>query len=175
MVSGFEVAPSGIDEERFRDPDPVAFALQAAAAKAIAVGEKYPSSLVIAADTLVCLADEIFGKPKNRREARAMLRKLSGQKHMVITGVVLFRKSERRMLAGYEMSWVTFKKLNPKTIESYLDKSNEYLDKAGSYAIQESEDALVDRLEGDYDNVVGLPVHLLADLLRDFMYQGNRK
>ena len=168
-MSGFEVGPSGVDEERFRNPDPVASALQAAAAKAKAVGEKYPASLVIAADTLVCLGNEIFGKPASRREARAMLRKLSGKKHMVVTGVVLYRKSERRMLAGQETSWVTFKKLAPEAIEDYLDKSDEYLDKAGSYAIQESGDALVRSLEGDFDNVVGLPVRLVRKLLKAFM------
>jgi len=167
IVPRFRVVASGIEEESFRSRNPVTFAVRAAAAKAEAVGEGYPSSLVIAADTIVCLGDEIFGKPKNLADARAMLRKLSGKKHKVITAVVLTQKSLKRMLTGHEVSWVTFKKLSRATIDEYL-KENDCLDKAGSYAIQESGDALVDKLEGDYDNVVGLPVQLVRSLLNDW-------
>ena len=168
IVSRFRVVPSGLDEEKSRSPDPVTFALAAAAAKAGDVGEKFPSSLVIAADTLVCLENEIFGKPVSRPEARAMLEKLSGRRHRVITAVALYKKNDGRLVTGHETSWVTFKKLNRQDIEEYLDR-DEHLDKAGSYAIQEGGDALVERLEGDYDNVVGLPVRLLRSLLQEFL------
>jgi septum formation protein len=169
VVSRFRVVPSTVDEERFRDRDPVVFALQAAAGKAKSVGEECPSSLIIAADTLVCLGEEIFGKPKNYDDARAMLQKLSGERHRVVTAVVLYRKDIGRMISDHETSWVTFKKLSRKEIEDYLGTKSNGLDKAGSYAIQESGDALVRSLEGDYDNVVGLPVRLLSKLFKDFM------
>jgi len=167
IIRDFRVIPSGIDEEPFRGPDPVDFALRAAVAKARAVGEKNPSSMVIAADTLVCLENEIFGKPKTSDDARVMLEKLTGKRHRVITAIALYRKDRDRLLMGHETSWVTFKKLDGSAVDRYL-KAVGHLDKAGSYAIQESGDVLVERLEGDYDNVVGLPVRLLRDLLDRF-------
>lgn len=167
VVRRFKVVPSGVDEDRFRGLEPNALALEAALAKARAVGRKHPSSLIIAADTLVLLGDKVFGKPASRDRARAMLAKMSGKTHKVITAVVLYRKDRGRLVAGLEMSRVTFKKLGRKAIEDYLD-SCEYLDKAGAYAIQESGDSLVARLEGDYDNVVGLPVALLQRLMAEY-------
>lgn len=167
LVKRFRTVPSGVDEDIFMGRDPVASALLAAAAKARAVGGKYPASLVIGADTLVTMDGEIFGKPRSREEARAIMEKLSGRRHRVITAVVVYRKDGEKMLTGHESSWVTFKKLAHGDIEAYLE-SGGYHDKAGGYAIQESEDALVERLEGDYDNVVGLPVRLLGRLLKRF-------
>jgi septum formation protein len=167
VIPRFAVVPSGIDEDRFRGLEPNALALEAAVAKAKAVGRKYPSSLILAADTLVLLGDKVFGKPASRGQARVMLAKLSGKPHKVITAVVLYRKDRGRLVAGVEMSLVTFKSLGRRVIEDYLD-SSEYLDKAGAYAIQESGDRLVARLEGDYDNVVGLPVGLLKRLMAEY-------
>jgi len=96
-----------------------------------------------------------------------MLTKLSGKRHRVVTGLAIYRKSAGRLLHGHETSWVTFKALEPEAIERYLDTAD-YLDKAGAYAIQESGDALVEKLEGDYDNVVGFPVTKIRDLLLEF-------
>ena len=168
VVKEFRVVPSGVDEEPLREPDPVAFALKAATAKAKDVGERFPSSLIIGADTLVCLRNKVFGKPESHGDARSMLAMLSGERHRVVTAVALYRKDEGRMLAGTETSWVTFKKLSQESIEDYLE-ANEYLDKAGSYAIQEAGDAFIENLEGEYDNVVGLPVRLLKILLSEFL------
>lgn len=170
IVPRFRVVPSRVDEERFREADPAAFAGRAAEAKARAVGREHPRSLVIAADTLVSLGDEIFGKPGSRAEARSMLLRLSGRRHMVVTAVVMFHRQTGRILAGRETSWVTFKELSLEAVESYLD-NNEYRDKAGAYAIQESGDILVRSLEGDYDNVVGLPGGLVKRLMSQFRKQ----
>jgi septum formation protein len=164
--------PSRVDESVFRDRDPVVFARRSAIAKARAVGAEHPSSIIIAADTIVCRDEDIFGKPKSRREAESMLEKLSGKRHRVVTAVALYRKDQNRMLSGQATSWVTFKKLSRDDIEKYLE-ANDFLDKAGSYAIQESGDALVRKLEGDYDNVVGLPTRLLRKLLTDFLSPRN--
>jgi len=167
IVDDFRVVPSGIDEEPLRERNPVGYAVRAAIAKAETVGGAYPHDLIIAADTLVCLENEIFGKPADRDEARDMLTKLSGRRHRVVTGIAIYRKSADRLLHGHETTWVTFKALEPEAIERYLDTAD-YLDKAGAYAIQESGDALVEKLEGDYDNVVGFPVGKVRDLLLEF-------
>lgn len=168
----FRVVPSGIDEDKFRDSDPLRFALRAAEAKAREVGGRHPESLIIAADTVVNLEDEIYGKPKDRAEARAILRRLSGRRHRVITAVALFRQEDERLLTGYEISRVTFRTLADQEIDRYLE-SSEYLDKAGSYAVQEVGDAFVEKLEGDYENVVGFPVARVEKLLADFKNPGE--
>ena len=171
IVPEFRVVPSGIDEDSFREKDPLRFALRAAEAKARDVGEKNPSSLVIAADTVVNVGDDVLGKPKETGQAREMLRRLSGQRHRVITAVALFQKNQDRLLTGYEITHVTFKTLSDEEIDRYL-ASGEYRDKAGSYAVQEVGDAFVERLEGDYENVVGLPVARVRRLLEEFQSPG---
>ncbi len=167
IMPEFKILPSQVEEVKLRENDPVKFAQQAAVAKAKDVGEKHPSSLIIAADTVVYLEEQIFGKPKTHMEAKAILEKLSGKKHSVITAVALYMKDKKRLVTGYEASFVTFKSLNPNDIEVYL-KSSDYLDKAGGYAIQKVGDAFVEKLEGDYENVVGLPVKRVRMLLDEF-------
>jgi septum formation protein len=165
--SGFRVVPSQADEASVREADPVRFAVAAALLKARDVGERNPASLILAADTVVSLEGEIFGKPANRDEARATLKKLSGRRHRVITGVALYRKDEGRCLTGYEESLVRFRALDDRAVEDYLD-TEDHVDKAGSYAIQEVNDAFVEELVGDYDNVVGLPLRLVGKMLGRF-------
>jgi 23S rRNA (uracil1939-C5)-methyltransferase len=172
VTAEFRVVPSGVDEGQFRENDPLRLALLAAESKARDVGEKFPSSLVIAADTVVNLGDDIFGKPRDRTEARETLRRLSGRRHRVITAVALFRKEDEKLLTGYEISYVTFRTLSEYEIETYLS-SSEFLDKAGSYAVQEVGDVFVEKLEGDYENVVGLPVYRVRKLLADFTNPGE--
>jgi 23S rRNA (uracil-5-)-methyltransferase RumA/MAF protein len=172
IVPEFRVVPSGLDEDEFREKDPLRFALRAAEAKAREVAEKNPSSLVIAADTVVNLGEEVLGKPKDRDQAEEMLRKLSGQRHRVITAAALYNKDQQILLTGYEISYVTFKTLSDRDVEDYL-ASGEYLDKAGSYAVQEVGDAFVESLEGDYENVVGFPVARIKKLLDDFRSAGE--
>lgn len=168
IVPEFRVVPSGFDEGVLEEPDPLRFAIAAAEAKARDVGERFPSALVIAADTVVNLGREILGKPRDAAEARRMLGKLSGSRHRVITAVILFKKDEDRLATGYAISRVTFRELTPAQIESYL-ATGEYLDKAGSYAVQEVGDTFVERLDGDYDNVVGLPVRCVRKMLDEFL------
>jgi len=167
IIPEFEIVPSGVDEDLFDKSDPLRFALAAAEAKAREVGQRRPQALVIAADTIVCLGRELFGKPGDRGEAEAMLNRLSGQKHRVITGVALFRKAENRLVTGFETTYVTFRRLTPEEIHAYLER-HEFLDKAGSYAVQEIGDAFVEKLDGDYDNVVGFPVRRVRRLLKEF-------
>jgi septum formation protein len=168
IVDDFRVVPSGVDETKIGERNPVEFALEAAVLKARDVGGHYPDSLVIAADTIVCLGDMIIGKPRDRRDARRILEALSGTRHRVITAVALFKKDEGKLRSGYEESFVRFRKLDSAAIDAYLN-TGDPLDKAGSYAIQEVNDAFVESLEGDYDNVVGLPVRLVRGFLEQFL------
>jgi septum formation protein len=168
IVDDFLVVPSGVDETKIGERNPVEFALEAAVLKARDVGGHYPDSLVIAADTIVCLGDMIIGKPRDRKDARRILEALSGTRHRVITAVALFKKDEGKLRSGYEESFVRFRRLDASAIDAYLN-TGDPLDKAGSYAIQEVNDAFVESLEGDYDNVVGLPVRLVRGFLEQFL------
>lgn len=123
--------------------------------KARAVQGEHPEAAVLAADTLVAVDGEVLGKPGCLDEARTMLERLSGRVHEVCTGVALRVGDEEA--AFFEVTWVRFLKYGESVIEEYLDQVD-VLDKAGSYAIQDCGDMLVDRIEGDYENVVGLPV-----------------
>jgi len=131
-------------------------------ASAIAGLEKYEQSLVIGADTLVYIDDTRLGKPKNKEEAIATLRKLSGRTHMVCTGVCVIQAGQVHTFS--QITEVSFKTLTDSDIESYLELVN-VMDKAGSYAIQEHGNMLVDKIIGNYNNVVGLPTRRLRKKL----------
>ena len=123
--------------------------------KAREVQEMHPESVVLAADTMVGLDGEVLGKPLDLAEAARMLEMLSGRVHEVCTGVCVRSGDEEE--AFFEVTWVRFLPFGPEVIAEYLGKV-EVLDKAGAYAIQDCGDLLVDRIEGEYENVVGLPV-----------------
>ncbi len=167
VLPDFRVHPVDVDESAVKETDPVRFAVAAAVLKARKAAPSFPSSTVIGADTVVALGTRILGKPADRGSARTMLRLLSGRRHRVITGVALFRLDQDRLLTAYELTSITFRDLSPEMIESYLDR-NDYLDKAGAYAVQDIGDAFVRRLKGDFDNVVGFPVKRVKTLLARF-------
>jgi len=167
VATHFHVFPVDVDESAIPEIDPVRFAVRAAVLKTKVAAESFPSSIIIGADTVVALGRRILGKPAGREEARAMLKLLSGQRHRVITGLAFYRKDEDRLLTGYELTYVTFRPLSDEMIETYLDQ-DDYLDKAGAYAVQDVGDAFVRRLKGDYDNVVGFPAKKVATLLARF-------
>jgi septum formation protein len=128
--------------------------------KARTVAKKHPDALVLAADTLVNLESEVFGKPRNLEQAYEMLERLHGRTHLVITGVCLLNLRNHRQRLFTETTSVRFRKLDAVKIRRYLSKVNP-LDKAGAYAIQEEGDALVESVSGSYSNVVGLPLERL--------------
>lgn len=123
--------------------------------------------LVIGSDTIVCLGKKIFGKPKNEAEGREMLSSLSGKSHKVITGLcVLVERNEN--ITEYKVhhtAKIYFRKITAEEIDKYI-KTNEYADKAGAYAIQGKSSVFIDKIKGNYFSVVGLPIHLLYDILR---------
>jgi 23S rRNA (uracil1939-C5)-methyltransferase len=167
ITTDFTVVPGDFDESTIQEKDPVLFAVRAAEMKAREVADMHPGALVIGADTVVACGEEILGKPADREDARRILGRLSGRRHRVITGVALYRKDEDRLMTGYEITGVVFKTLSPEEIEEYLDR-NDYMDKAGAYAVQEIGDRYVAELHGDYDNVVGFPVNRVRKLLAAF-------
>ncbi len=180
----FRVLASDVDENLDDDllADPHAAAQELAQRKAGAVVQLVLASkpadamiVVIGADTMVVLDGRIFGKPHSASEGKGMLRKLSGNTHEVITGVSVWMvaaDAQGSVNVGRktfeETSYVTFKELDDQTIEDYL-RCGESYDKAGAYAIQGEGAKLVAETQGDYDNIVGLPVTKLIELFPDLV------
>ncbi|RAP77861.1 Maf family protein [Paenibacillus montanisoli] len=129
--------------------------------------EQAADSLVIGADTIVVLDGIVLGKPKDKGDAIRMLTDLQGREHEVFTGVACLDTSTGRELVRHRMTKVKMKPLDRATIERYVD-SGEPMDKAGSYGIQGLGATLVERIDGCYFNVVGLPLSLLSDMLAEF-------
>lgn len=162
----FEVMPSNADESSVSDGDPARLVQRLAELKAgIVAGVLGEGFVVIAADTVVVFNGKTVGKPKDRDDARRMLRMLSGKKHSVHTGVCVINTSTGKALKGAETSFVNFRSLAPEEIDAYasLDIT---LGCAGAYAIQ-VEPSPVASVEGSYTNVVGLPAEKLIPMLRE--------
>ncbi len=139
--------------------------LACARLKARQVAELHPRSTVIGADTVVFLEDQALEKPRDDEEASFFLKRLSGRTHTVITGVAVCRREAGIEVSGKETTRVQFRDLTDAQIERYVE-AGEGRDKAGAYAVQGLGAGLVRRIEGCFYNVVGLPVSLLFDLLR---------
>jgi septum formation protein len=128
--------------------------------KARAVAKKFPDALVLGADTLVYLDTKLFGKPASLEQAYEMIEQLQGRTHYVVTGLCLLNLRNHRQRVFAESTAVTFLPLDAVKIRRYLTTVNP-LDKAGAYAIQEEGDLLVEKIQGSYSNVVGLPLERL--------------
>ena len=161
----FDILTSDIDEKIRIEEDPRVVSMALAFEKAKVVGEQVEDDfLVISADTIVVKDGEILGKPKSRLEAKNMLLKLSGDFHEVITGVSIL--SNDKKVIDYELTKVKFREMDNSLIENYLD-TLEYTDKAGGYGIQGLGSILIEKIDGCYFNVMGLPVYKLDILLRE--------
>jgi septum formation protein len=133
-------------------------------------GEKYVEALVIGADTIVVLDNEIIGKPKTEQEAKEMLQKLSGQTHIVFTGLCIIDKSTGSILSEVDKTLVRMIDWDEKKIKAYIEA--EYImDKAGAYAIQGKGAAMIDKIEGCFYNVMGLPLSRLVAMLEKTGFQ----
>jgi septum formation protein len=162
----FDVRPSAVVESVGAGESPEDFARRAAREKALDVAAAVPAgALVLGADTVVAIADEILGKPNDAGDATRMLQKLSGATHRVITGVCLVRAPKKVEAEEHETTSVTFRHLDENEIEDYL-ATGEPFDKAGAYGIQGFASRFVTRIEGCYFNVVGLPVARVVELLK---------
>ena len=161
----FDIYSKEIEEHLDPDVDPARAVEKLAEEKAQAVFDECLDAIVIGADTVVCVDHEILGKPKDREDARRMLEKLSGSTHQVIGGVALLSKEKRIVFSC--VTTVHFYELSEEQILAYID-SNEPMDKAGAYGIQGLGKQFVEGIEGDYFNVVGLPVSRVLRALKEF-------
>jgi septum formation protein len=153
----FQVKVANVDESVHSGEAPNSYVRRVAAAKAMAVPRE-PGDVILAADTTVVAAGQILGKPEDANDAKRMLRLLSGEFHEVLTGICIF--SGTKLQIDAESTLVYFSKLSEEEIESYVH-SGEPMDKAGGYAIQGLASKYIQRVEGCYFNVVGLPISLV--------------
>ena len=160
----FSVIPSGFDESSVPVTNPDNYVKVLAELKAKDISGRYPESWVIGADTVVVIGDQILGKPASRPDAREMLRSLSGQTHLVLTGYCICCKAKNRLFSETIKTEVLFKNLTDEEVEWYIH-TKEPFDKAGAYAIQGLGTFLVKSINGSYTNVVGLPVCEVIEIL----------
>lgn len=163
----FSIEESQIDEVIKLNELPKETVMRLAYEKALDVANRNRNSLVIGADTIVVINDTILGKPKDDIEAFSMLKLLSGKTHYVITGFALINLSLDKKIIDCQVSQVTFKELSEQCIKDYL-QTKESLDKAGAYGIQGYGGLLVENIQGDYFNIVGLPISKISDCLKDY-------
>jgi septum formation protein len=166
----FEVLPADINEEPLPLEDARQCAERLAREKALAVARQRPNEYVLGADTVVTIDDEILGKPKDDADAKRMLRMLSGRSHQVVTGICLIvgGKLGGAPEVASETTLVTMTEISDREIDDYI-ATGEPTDKAGAYAIQGIASRWISRIEGDYSNVVGLPVARVFGMLRQHL------
>jgi septum formation protein len=171
----FVIQPTDIPEVPREGEAPQSFAERLAREKALAVFRQRPSDFILGADTIVVVNAQILGKPRDGADAERMLRLLSGRTHQVITGLCLvglqLRTGTQEPATGFEdtrseTTLVSMNALSDDDIRSYIS-TGEPMDKAGAYAIQGRASRWISRLDGDYFNVVGLPVSLVYKMLRE--------
>jgi septum formation protein len=158
-----------LNEDIIEGEHPVKTVKRLALDKSDAAIKKIKSGIIITADTIVVLNNEIIGKPKNKKNAFDILSRLSGKTHAVYTGFVIYDISTGRKIVDYEKTKVTFRKLLPEEIRSYIETGSP-MDKAGAYGIQDDFGAVfVEKINGCYYNVVGLPLAKFYKRLMEFI------
>jgi septum formation protein len=160
----FQAITAGIDETQRADEQPVDYVQRLAREKAEAVATKLESGLVLGADTTVVVDGQLLGQPEDDQDARRMLRLLSGKWHEVLTGVALVRIGDDTKV-NYERTRVRFAELSDEEIDWYV-LSGEPKGKAGAYGVQGKASLFISGIEGDYFNIVGLPIHLVYTMIR---------
>ena len=163
----FTVDPSGCAEDASAGLEPHELIRRISIDKANAVAGKYTDAVIIAADTIGVIEDKILGKPHTAKEAVKMLRAISGKPHLVITGFTVLDTATHRRVTHTVDTKVYIKPLSTAEIEAYV-QTGEPLDKAGAYAIQGRGAVIVEKIEGDFYNVMGLPLAALAETLKEF-------
>ncbi len=163
----FEVEPSNYVEDMRSELEPQEQAKKVSLEKAKAVAGRHKNTIVIAADTFIVFRDKILGKPNTEVEAKKMLQTINGKSHLVITGFTIIDTDKNKALSKSVETKVYIRALTLKEINAYV-KSKEPLDKAGAYAIQGLGSVIVEKIEGDYFNVVGLPLSALTESLKEF-------
>ncbi len=172
----FTILPAHIDETWQEGETPAAHVRRLAREKAAAMAVKHPQAIVLGADTIVALDGLILGKPKNRKQAREMLQRLSGRTHTVFTGFALAQESRNVAKTRVVRSAVRFKVISPDEMGWYIASAEPY-DKAGGYAAQGMGASFIKSIRGSYTNVIGLPVcEVLEELKKlDAVHFGGNK
>jgi septum formation protein len=168
----FEIVESRVQEADERYTMPEVHVLELAQKKALKVAEKIGDGLVIGADTIVVLDGKTMGKPRDIAEARQMLHDLSGKTHTVYTGFAIVDKATGKMISDYEKTLVTFRLLEAEEIEAYVQTQNP-MDKAGAYGIQDQSAVFAQKIDGCFYNVVGFPLTKFYVTLREFCKQNQ--
>jgi septum formation protein len=163
----FRVVASDYEESLCPGQKPHELAKHLAGEKALAVAQKYKDALIISADTFIVFGKKLLGKPQSAQEAVDMLKLLNGKEHTVITGYAVLDTQTGKRISRAVETRVWFRRLTPVEIKAYV-RTGEPLDKAGAYAIQGRGSLIVRKIEGDYFNVIGLPLASLADTLKKF-------
>ena len=162
----FDIHVSDVDESFDPDELPEVIVQTLAQKKSNAIAPRFPNSLTLAADTIVVLNGKILGKPVDQQDAINMLNQLSGKQHTVYTGISLQHPITQRIVNAFASTRVTFAPMTSREIESYVSTGSP-MDKAGSYGIQDDQGALyITSIQGDYYNVVGLPIHTMYTVLK---------
>ena len=162
----FEAVAANIDETRAPDEDAVSYVKRLAHTKAATVAERVPGRVILGADTIVVIDGEILGQPGDAENARRMLNLLSGKWHEVLTGVALIndQSQDARVVVDHAVTRVRFGQMSEEEVDWYV-ATHEPLDKAGAYAIQGHAALFIEEVQGDYFNIVGLPIRLIYELL----------
>lgn len=160
----FETQAANIDETRHESEDAISYVKRLAEEKAAAIAQHVTDGVVLGADTVVVIGGEIMGQPRDDEDARRMLTLLSEKWHEVLTGVALAR-NQSATLIEHESTRVRFCELSPEEIDWYVS-TGEPRDKAGAYAIQGRGAIFIERIDGDYFNIVGLPVRRVYEMIR---------
>jgi len=165
----FVVEVSNYEEDMTLKLKPLDLAKKLSEGKAKAVAQRHKGEdiLVVGADTFIVFKNKVLGKPHTLNEAKKMLKEMSGNKHSVITGFTIINARSDKKVSRAVKSSVYFRKLTDKEIENYVN-TGKPLDKAGSYAIQEAGSILIEKTEGDYTNIVGLPLPAFIKELKKF-------
>ncbi len=163
----FIVEPSNHDEQVSLDLSPHELARHLSLEKAKVVAENHTNSIIIAADTFIVLGDKILGKPETDSEAMEMLTIVNGKVHLVITGFTILDTDSAKAITDSVETTVHMRHISREDIEAYIS-TKEPIGKAGAYAIQGLGAVIVERIEGDYSNVVGLPLNAVAESLKEF-------
>lgn len=166
----FKVEASNFKEKFDKKIKPHLLAQHLSLGKAESVAKKYNDAIIIAADTLIIFKGKIIGKPTNKLEAKKILKLLNGKVHSIITGFTILDTGIKKVVTKSVETKVYFGKMTDKEIVAYI-ASGEPLDKAGAYGIQEKGNIFVKKIEGDYFNVVGLPIYSLVQELKNFGVQ----
>ncbi len=173
----FEICPSNYEEDMTLPMPPAELVKFLSKGKAESLVSAYPDALIIGSDVFISYKDKVLGKPHTVEKAKEMLQMLRGVQHSVFTGFAVIDTKNNKVIDGAVETKVYFKNYSDEVIDDYI-KNGDILEKAGAYAIQNAGEKILERFEGNYDDILGLPVKEVLDALKEFdgyEYNNNTK